>query len=76
MAFPWVETSTGPEGFMISVCLLYDGTSRMLNRKWFCGEAGNGTCDPGLQGIASLLIQTYIQKGLSPSGGFSRETQN
>ena len=27
-------------------CLLYDGSSRRLNRKWFYGEAGNQTCDP------------------------------
>ena len=46
VAFPWVETSTGPGGFMICVFLLYDGNSRRLNRKWFYGEAGNRTCDP------------------------------
>ena len=28
------------------MCLLYDGNSRRLNRKWFYGEAGNRTCDP------------------------------
>ena len=34
VAFPWVETSTGPGGFMICVFfLLYDGNSRRLNRK-------------------------------------------
>ena len=46
VAFPWVETSTGPGGFMICVCLIYDGNSRRLNRKWFYREAGNQTCDP------------------------------
>ena len=44
VAFPWVETSTGPGGFMI--CVLYDGNSRWLNRMWFYGEARNRTCDP------------------------------
>ena len=46
VAFPLVETSTGPGGFMICVFLLYDGNSRRLNRKWFYGEAGIRTCDP------------------------------
>ena len=46
VAFPWVETSTGPGGFMICVFIIYDGNSRRLNRKWFYGEAGNRTCDP------------------------------
>ena len=45
VAFPWVETSTGPGGFTF-VCLLYNGNSRRLNRKWFYGEAGIRTCDP------------------------------
>ena len=30
----------------VYVCLLYDGNTRRLNRKWFYGEAGNRTCDP------------------------------
>ena len=28
------------------VCLLYNGNSRRLNRKWFYREAGIRTCDP------------------------------
>ena len=28
------------------MCLLYDGNSPRLNRKWFYGEAGNRTCYP------------------------------
>ena len=35
----------GSGGFMV-MCVLYDGKSRRLNRKWFYGEAGNRTCDP------------------------------
>ena len=71
VAFPWVETSTGPGGFMICV---YDGNSRWLNRKWFYGnsrwlnrkwfygEAGNGTCYPWftLQGIALIHYTTEV----------------
>ena len=32
--------------------------SRRLNQKWFYGEAGNQTCDPGLQGIALIHYTT------------------
>ena len=45
VAFPCVETSTGPGGFMICVFIIWRN-SRRLNRKWFYGEAGNRTCDP------------------------------
>ena len=50
VAFPWVVTSTGLEGFMV-VCVFYDMISGRLNRKWFYGEAGSRTCDPWLQDI-------------------------
>ena len=32
--FPWVVTSTGWGGF-IQVCVIYDESTRRLNRKWF-----------------------------------------
>ena len=45
LAFPWVETSTGPGGFMICVLVLLREHPK-AHRKWFYGEAGNRTCDP------------------------------
>ena len=33
VAFPWVETSTGPGGFMICVFLVYDRNSRKAQPK-------------------------------------------
>ena len=56
VAFPWVETSTGPGGFMICVFLIYDGNSRRLNRKWFYGEAGNRTCNPWFTRHSAYLL--------------------
>ena len=38
--------SMGRNQYLWFVCLLYDGNSQRLNRKWFYGEAGNRTCDP------------------------------
>ena len=46
LAFPWVVTSTGPGGFMICVCVFYDGNPRRLNRKQFYEDAGNRACYP------------------------------
>ena len=43
VAFPWIVTSTGPGGLLVC-CVIYDGCTRRLNRKWFHGEAGNRTC--------------------------------
>ena len=45
MAFPWVETSTGPVGFMICVFINMTGTPEGSTESGFYGEAGNRTCD-------------------------------
>ena len=45
VAFPLGSNQFRRDGLWC-VCLLYDGSSRRLNRKWFYGEAGNRTCDP------------------------------
>ena len=47
VAFPWVETSTGPGGFMI--CVLESG---------FMEKPGIEPATPGLQGIALIHYTT------------------
>ena len=57
------------------MCLLYDGNSRRLNRKWFYGEAGNRTCDPWFTRHSAYplhhggLQKLHAQKTWLSSGG-------
>ena len=53
---------------MICVCLLYDGNSRWLNRKWFYGEAEIEPATPVLQGIALIHYTT----GMGESSNFQK----
>ena len=46
VAFPWVETSTGPGGFMICVFISMTGTPEGSTESVFFGEAVNRTSDP------------------------------
>ena len=42
MAFPWVETSTGPGGFMMCVCVYYmTGTPEGSTESGFMEKPGN-----------------------------------
>ena len=55
MAFPWVETSTGP----VDLCvLLYDGNSRRLTESGFMEKPGFEPATPGLQDIALIHYTT------------------
>ena len=54
VAFPWVVTSTGPGGFTICVCLLFDGITRRLMEK-----PGIEPATPGLQDIGCFAYNVY-----------------
>ena len=57
MAFPWVETSTGPEGFMICVYYMM-GTPEGSTESDFMEKPGIEPATPGLQGIALIHYTT------------------
>ena len=72
MAFPWVETSTGPGGggggggggVMICVYINMTGTPEGSTESGFMEKPGIEPATPGLQGIALIhyttgLIQMY-----------------
>ena len=54
MAFPWVETSTGSGGFMISVFINMTGTPEGSTANGFMEKPGIEPATPGLQGIALI----------------------
>ena len=54
MAFPWVETSTGPEGFMICVFINMTGTPEGSTESGFMEKPGIEPATPGLHGIALI----------------------
>ena len=57
VAFPWVETSTGPGGFMI--CVYYmTGTPEGSTESGFMEKPGIEPATPGLQGIALIHYTT------------------
>ena len=58
MAFPWVETSTGPRGFMICVFINMTGTPDGSTESCFMEKAGIEPETPGLQGIALIHYTT------------------
>ena len=51
VAFPWVETSTGPGGFMICVFINMTGTPEGSTESGFMEKLGIEPATPGLQGI-------------------------
>ena len=54
MAFPWVETSTWPGGF-INLCVYYmTGTPEGSTESGFMEKPGIEPATPGLQGIALI----------------------
>ena len=60
MAFPWVETSTGPGGFY-DLCVYYmTGTPDGSTESGFMEKPGIEPATPGLQGIA-LIHYTKIR---------------
>ena len=59
MAFPWVETSTGPGGF-INFCVYYrTGTPEGSTESGFMEKPGIEPATPGLQGIALIHYITW-----------------
>ena len=58
MAFPWVETSTGPGGFMICVFINMTGTPEGSTESGFIEKPGIEPATPGLQGIALIHYTT------------------
>ena len=54
VAFPWVETSTGPGGFMICVFINMTGTPEGSTESGFMEKPGIEPATPGLQGIALI----------------------
>ena len=57
VAFPWVETSTGPEGFMI--CVYYmTGTPKGSTESGFMEKPLIKSAIPGLQGRALIHYTT------------------
>ena len=60
VAFPWVETSTGPGGFMI-LCVYYmTGTPEGSTESGFMEKPGFEPATPGLQGIALIHYTTVL----------------
>ena len=58
VAFPWVETSIGPGGFMI-LCVYYmTGTPEGSTESGFMEKPGIEPATPGLQGIALMHYTT------------------
>ena len=65
LAFPWVETSTGPEGFMI-LCVYYmTGTPEGSTESGFMEKPGIEPATPGLQGIALIHYTTTASPFIS-----------
>ena len=58
VAFPWVETSTGPGGFMICVFINMTGTPEGSTESGFMEKLGIEPATPGLQGIALIHYTT------------------
>ena len=58
VAFPWVETSTGPGGFMICVFINMTGTPEGSTESGFIEKPGIEPATPGLQGIALIHYTT------------------
>ena len=58
VAFPWVETSTGPGGFMICVFINMTGTPEGSTESGFMEKPGIEPATPGLQGIALIHYTT------------------
>ena len=60
MAFPWVETSTGPRGGGgYDLCVYYmTGTPEGSTESGFMEEPGIEPATPGLQGIALIHYTT------------------
>ena len=58
VAFPWVETSTGPGGFMICVFINMTGTPEGSTESGFMEKPGIEPAIPGLQGIALIHYTT------------------
>ena len=61
VAFPWVETSTGPGGFMICVFINMTGTPEGSTESGFMEKPGIEPATPGLQGIALIQYTTGLQ---------------
>ena len=60
MAFPWVETSTGPGGFY-DLCVYYmTGTPEGSTENGFMEKPGIEPATPGLQGIALIHYTTGV----------------
>ena len=75
VAFPWVETSTGPGGFMICVFINMTGTPEGSTESGFMEKPGIEPATPGLQGIA-LIHYTNLEYRSSESNlGRLRESQ-
>ena len=58
MAFPWVETSTGPGGFIICVFINMTGTPEGSTESGFMEKPGIEPATPGLQAIALIHYTT------------------
>ena len=56
--FSWVETSTGPGGFMICVFYYMTGTPEGSTESGFMEKPGIEPATPGLQGIALIHYTT------------------
>ena len=67
LAFPWVETSTGPRGFMIWVFFYYmTGTPQGSTESGFMEKSGIEPATPGLQGIALIHYTTGVESSKFP----------
>ena len=62
MAFPWVEASTGPEGFMICVFIYMTGTPEGSTESGLMEKPGIEPATSGLQGIALIHYTTGVSK--------------
>ena len=56
VAFPWVETSTGPGGFMICVFINMTGTPEGSTESGFKEKPGIEPATPGLQGHSAYPL--------------------
>ena len=71
VAFPWVETSTGPVGFMICVFIIWRELPKAATESGFMEKPGIEPATPGLQGIALIHYTTgaslyYVVTTLAP----------
>ena len=65
VAFPWVETSTGPGGFKFvhDLCVYYmTGTPEGSTESGFMKKPGIEPATPGLQGIALIHYFVFLSK--------------